>query len=104
VAILGAMRELGGNSEQLHRAIGEHSGQILELLIGVDGECRPLLNAAREAAAREELPLQLAYCEDAAEVAGRLSEWLRPGDVVLVKGSHSIGLPVVVEAVKKLCR
>ncbi len=33
----------------------------------------------------------------AAEAAGRLRDALRPGDVVLVKGSRSVGLEVVAE-------
>jgi UDP-N-acetylmuramyl pentapeptide synthase len=33
----------------------------------------------------------------AAEAAARLREQLRPGDVVLVKGSRSVGLEVVAE-------
>jgi UDP-N-acetylmuramyl pentapeptide synthase len=33
----------------------------------------------------------------AAEAAGRVASLVRPGDVVLVKGSRSVGLEVVAE-------
>jgi UDP-N-acetylmuramoyl-tripeptide--D-alanyl-D-alanine ligase len=100
VAILGAMRELGPHSETQHAAIGRFAGQFVEQLVGVDGDTRPLLNAAVAAAREVENELAVSYCDAATEAAARVGEWVRPGDVVLVKGSRSIGLEVVVEALK----
>ncbi len=100
VAILGAMKELGAHSEAQHRVIGALAGQFVEVLIGVGGETRPLLNAALPSAKENENPIAISYCDDAKEAASRIEEWLKPGDVVLVKGSRSVGLEVVVEAVK----
>jgi UDP-N-acetylmuramoyl-tripeptide--D-alanyl-D-alanine ligase len=38
------------------------------------------------------------YAADAAEAAEKVTELVRPGDVVLVKGSRAVGLEVVAEA------
>lgn len=100
IAILGAMRELGPHSEVQHGAIGRFAGQFVEQLVGVDGDTRPLLNAAVASAREVENELAVSYCDTASEAAERVGEWVRPGDVVLVKGSRSIGLEVVVEALK----
>ncbi|MBW3636000.1 MAG: UDP-N-acetylmuramoyl-tripeptide--D-alanyl-D-alanine ligase [Armatimonadetes bacterium] len=102
VAVLGAMKELGEFSESEHRKIGAMAGQFVERLIGVGGETRPLLNSAIVAAKEVESEMQASYCEDANEAASRVGEWIQSGDVVLVKGSRSVGLEVVVEAVKEV--
>lgn len=101
VAVLGAMKELGESSESEHRKIGALAGQFVEVLIGVGGETRPLLNAALQAAKGVENEMKVSYCEDANEAASRVGEWIRGGDIVLVKGSRSVGLERVVEAVKR---
>ncbi len=100
VAVLGAMKELGEHSEAEHRKIGALAGQFCEVLIGVGGQTRPLLNAALPSAKENENEIAVSYCEDATEAASRVEEWLKSGDVVLVKGSRSVGLESVVEAVK----
>jgi UDP-N-acetylmuramoyl-tripeptide--D-alanyl-D-alanine ligase len=102
VAILGSMKELGAHSEAEHRKIGAFVGQFVEVLVGVDGDTRPLLNAAIPAAKEIDNEMSISYCDDAAAAASRVGEWLQSGDVVLVKGSRSVGLEVVVEAVKGL--
>jgi UDP-N-acetylmuramoyl-tripeptide--D-alanyl-D-alanine ligase len=100
IAILGAMRELGLHSESEHVKVGRFAGQFVETLVGVAGDTRPLLNAAVAAAREVENEMEVHYLDDATEAASRVGEWLQSGDVVLVKGSRSIGLEVVVDAVK----
>ncbi len=98
VAILGAMKELGNITEVEHRKIGDFAGTLCDVLIGIGGETRPLLNAAVESARQIENEISVSYCETAVEAAARLAEWLQDGDVVLVKGSRSVGLETVVTA------
>lgn len=100
VAVLGAMKELGEFSESEHRKVGSFAGQFVELLIGVGSETRPLLNSAIEEAKEVENEMQVSYCDDVTEAVSHVGEWLESGDVILVKGSRSVGLEVVVEAVK----
>jgi UDP-N-acetylmuramoyl-tripeptide--D-alanyl-D-alanine ligase len=83
VAVLGSMAELGAGSAVYHEEI---AGLIRELgiehVIAVGEEARVFGGE---------------WVSTAAEAAARLREQLRPGDVVLVKGSRSVGLEVVAE-------
>lgn len=96
VAILGAMKELGAHSEAEHRRVGQLAGEVADVLVGVGPETRPLLNSAVDSAAREERTLQISYADSATEASERVGEWVEPKDVVLVKGSRSVRLEVVV--------
>jgi UDP-N-acetylmuramoyl-tripeptide--D-alanyl-D-alanine ligase len=82
VAVLGEMAELGDGAPAYHREIGEVVRELGVQVIAV-GE------------------LARAYGGDwvatADEATERLRADLRPGDVVLVKGSRSVGLEVVAE-------
>jgi UDP-N-acetylmuramoyl-tripeptide--D-alanyl-D-alanine ligase len=83
VAVLGEMAELGDGAPGYHREIGELVRELgIEEVIAV-GEL------AREYGGT--------WVAGAAEAAARLRADLRPGDVVLVKGSRSVGLEVVAE-------
>ena len=98
VAVLGAMRELGKFSDDEHRKLGELAGEICDFVVGVGNETQPMMDAIRDgdnniffgwsAAADAATPLVLAQ--------------LQAGDVVLVKGSRSVGLERVVEALKAI--
>lgn len=100
VAILGAMKELGAEEEFHHQVIGRLAGQMVEVLVGVGGETRPMLNAAVASARQVENELLVSYCDVAGEAAERVEELVRPGDIVLIKGSRSVGLEVVVEKLR----
>jgi UDP-N-acetylmuramoyl-tripeptide--D-alanyl-D-alanine ligase len=89
VAVLGAMKELGNLSEEEHSKLGVFASTVCELVVYVGEETR----AASEATTVETL-----WCEDAASVAHRVLDWVQDGDVVLVKGSRSVGLELVVNA------
>jgi UDP-N-acetylmuramoyl-tripeptide--D-alanyl-D-alanine ligase len=100
VAVLGAMKELGDQSELKHREIGVLAGIFCDVLIGVGGDTRPLLNAAVASAKQNEVELEAHWCDNAEEAKTMTADLLQNGDVVLVKGSRSVGLEVVVEALK----
>lgn len=90
VAVLGEMRELGHASAAEHTALGE-SVQAGELLLAVAGDARLLAGAARARAQ------SVAFTEDASAAAEAVLELVKPGDIVLVKGSRSVGLERVVD-------
>ncbi|MBV9865922.1 MAG: UDP-N-acetylmuramoyl-tripeptide--D-alanyl-D-alanine ligase [Abitibacteriaceae bacterium] len=98
VAILGAMKELGDWAEGEHRKVGDYVGTFADVIIGVGGETRPLLNSALHVAATLELQPEVAWCDNAATAAQRAPELVQAGDVVLVKGSRTVGLETVVKA------
>jgi UDP-N-acetylmuramoyl-tripeptide--D-alanyl-D-alanine ligase len=83
VAILGDMAELGAEAPRYHREIGEDAAEI-DVVVGV-GEL-----------ARGYDPDE--WVASAAEAAVVALELVRPGDAILVKGSRSVGLEVVAEA------
>jgi UDP-N-acetylmuramoyl-tripeptide--D-alanyl-D-alanine ligase len=82
VAVLGEMAELGETAPGYHREVGELVKELGVHVIAV-GEL------ARDYGGE--------WVATAAEARERLRKELRPGDVVLVKGSRSVGLEVVAE-------
>jgi UDP-N-acetylmuramoyl-tripeptide--D-alanyl-D-alanine ligase len=82
IAVLGGMAELGPEGPRYHREIGEQAAR-LDLVIGVG------------ALAQDYAPTH--WVADAEEAALVLRELLEPGDVVLVKGSRSVGLEAVAQ-------
>ncbi|HJQ51424.1 MAG TPA: UDP-N-acetylmuramoyl-tripeptide--D-alanyl-D-alanine ligase [Gaiellaceae bacterium] len=86
VAILGDMAELGADAPHYHREIAENAAGI-DFVLGV-GEL-----------ARSYEPHEwVATAAEAVDAALRL---VRPGDAILVKGSRSVGLEVVAEALTR---
>jgi UDP-N-acetylmuramoyl-tripeptide--D-alanyl-D-alanine ligase len=82
LAVLGEMAELGESAPAYHREVGELVRELGVQVIAV-GEL------ARDFGGD--------WVATAPEAAERLRGDLRPGDVVLVKGSRSVGLEVVAE-------
>lgn len=91
IAVLGSMRELGDWAEDEHRKIGILSAAIVDELFGVGEETKSLLETAGRGADN-----WFATAEDA---AAAIAAAILPEDVVLVKGSRSIGLEAVVSAI-----
>ena len=92
LAVLGAMLELGEESDAFHAALAEPiSAAAVDLVILVGPEMRPL-------AERLEGRIGIAHVADAEAAAERLKSELRAGDAVLVKGSNSVGLSRLVAA------
>jgi len=91
-AVLGAMRELGDWTEEEHRKIGEFAAACADVILGVGEEAKTLVAAAAEYSVPTDWRADTA---GAAECARAMA---RAGDVVLVKGSRSVGLEVVVKA------
>jgi len=91
IAVLGPMRELGEHAEELHAGLAPAVIDAkVDQLILVGEDMRPLQKALGDA-----VPvIRAAGVDDAAEV---LAQLVRPGDVVLVKASNSIGLAKLVE-------
>ncbi|HUP42457.1 MAG TPA: UDP-N-acetylmuramoyl-tripeptide--D-alanyl-D-alanine ligase [Thermoanaerobaculia bacterium] len=92
VAVLGDMLELGPEQIRFHREAGERAARLgFSPLAGVGELSRELVAAAGAAGAAA------AWLPDAGAAAAWAEETVRPGDVVLVKGSRGIGLDAVVE-------
>jgi UDP-N-acetylmuramoyl-tripeptide--D-alanyl-D-alanine ligase len=94
VAILGAMKELGEFTESEHQNVGREVPECAEILLGVGYEALNLCAAASQ----EEPGLDVFWCSHARGAAQVAQRIVLEGDVVLIKGSRSVGLEVVVEA------
>ena len=98
IVIAGEMLELGAESDAIHREAGrELAGLGLDVVWGVRGHALALVEGAREAGMGEEAARYFESSEEAAREAVRL---VRPGDLVLVKGSRGVRTEKVVEALK----
>jgi UDP-N-acetylmuramoyl-tripeptide--D-alanyl-D-alanine ligase len=84
IAVLGGMAELGREAPRYHREIGDLTRDV-DVVIGVG-------QLARDYGPTHWVP-------DAQSAATLLRELLEPGDVVLVKGSRSVGLEAVAQNV-----
>jgi UDP-N-acetylmuramoyl-tripeptide--D-alanyl-D-alanine ligase len=90
VAVLGEMRELGPAAEESHRAIGHLAARLgISLLVAVgDGP----VSALARAAAGSPAPPAIHVAPTVEALTAELPGLLRPGDVVFIKASRSIGL------------
>ncbi len=96
VAVLGDMLELGPHEEEGHRQVGARAAQVLDLLVTVGPRAARLADEAR----RRGLPPEAVHSVMEVEEAVRLlPELVREGDVLLVKGSRSVGLEGLVAAI-----
>jgi len=92
VAILGDMLELGPEAPRFHRQAGHRAAELgFAPVVGVGPLAEELVAGAREAGATA------VHLADAATAADWAEESLRPGDLVLVKGSRGVALDAVVE-------
>jgi UDP-N-acetylmuramoyl-tripeptide--D-alanyl-D-alanine ligase len=90
LAVLGEMTELGEQADELHEVVGAQAARAgLACLIVVGDEAAPMLAGAKSAA---NWSGELVSVPDAASAVQAVRSRMRPGDVVLVKASHSIGL------------
>lgn len=92
LAVLGAMKELGKESDAFHAALAgpiEAAGVDFVVLVG------PEMTSLVE---RLEGRVGLAHVADADAATERLRSEMRAGDAVLVKGSNSVGLARLVAA------
>lgn len=96
IVVAGEMLELGPAGVELHRECGAHTAGRADILIGVRGLAKPMVEAAAEAGVQAEFV-------ETPELAG---EWLaknvRAGDVVLLKASRGVKLERAIERWKSL--
>jgi UDP-N-acetylmuramoyl-tripeptide--D-alanyl-D-alanine ligase len=95
IAVLGEMLELGRTSEELHRRIGRYAATHgIDLLIGVRGAARSMVDEARAAGMSETAAV---FFDDAAEAGEFARATARAGDAVLFKGSRGVRVERAIE-------
>jgi UDP-N-acetylmuramoyl-tripeptide--D-alanyl-D-alanine ligase len=98
LVIAGEMLELGPESAEMHREAGrEMAGAGIDLVWGVRGLAREIIEGACEAGMSDEATR---FFESADEAAAALPTELREGDLVLIKGSRGVRTDKVVAALR----
>jgi UDP-N-acetylmuramoyl-tripeptide--D-alanyl-D-alanine ligase len=96
VAILGEMAELGGHSEAAHAEVGRRAAELGVGQLFVVGKMGPFLaKAARDAGLMR--VMEFAEVETAAKM---MKDFLKPGDVVLLKASRVSRLERIAAAIR----
>jgi UDP-N-acetylmuramoyl-tripeptide--D-alanyl-D-alanine ligase len=87
VALLGEMLELGRAGEELHRQVGRYAAERVDLLIGVRGEARRMVEGALEAGFD---PARAQFFDDPTAAGEYAKGIAAAGDAWLFKGSRGV--------------
>lgn len=96
VAILGDMLELGRFSIEEHEKAGAQAARCVDMLITIGVRARGLAEGALSAGMSEKDILQY---EDTETARREVQNLIRPGDLILVKGSQGLRLEKIVEEI-----
>jgi UDP-N-acetylmuramoyl-tripeptide--D-alanyl-D-alanine ligase len=97
IAVLGYMVDLGPFSKELHEEVGRFAQRHVDHLLALGEETVFLSEAFAEA----KKPVE--HFQDLTALTLRLQEIIRPGDVVLVKGSRSLAMERIFERLETCC-
>jgi len=98
-AVLGDMLELGGESVEAHRRLGRAAAAAgLDLLAAVGRFAIPVAEGAIAAGMKEGNVHALPDSRAAADI---VKEWIRPDDLVIIKGSRGVKLEDVLSRLKE---
>lgn len=95
IAVFGDMRELGPAADDLHSDLAPDVARDADLLFACGPHMRALFDAVPAG-------MRGAWAPDSRALAPLVTAALRPGDVVMVKGSLGSAMKVVVDAVRAL--
>jgi UDP-N-acetylmuramoyl-tripeptide--D-alanyl-D-alanine ligase len=96
-AALGDMLELGAGTEEAHRELGRGAATSVERLFLIGAQARLVREGALAAGLA---PENVLVATDHDELCAAVLSWVRPGDVVLVKGSRGMRMERVAEALR----
>ncbi len=94
IAVLGDMLELGAFTEEAHRKVGLEAAKIVDWLLVVGEKSIFIIDEALKNGLRDE---QVEHFVSSEEAGRFLQEIIRPGDVILVKGSQGMRMEKVVK-------
>ncbi|MDD2484804.1 MAG: UDP-N-acetylmuramoyl-tripeptide--D-alanyl-D-alanine ligase [Eubacteriales bacterium] len=96
IAILGDMYELGEKEEEYHFQIGEYASHAgVNVVISVGKNAGFIADGARASGTKA------IHFETKDLLLVVLAQWIRPGDVILVKGSRGMAMEKIVEQIEK---
>lgn len=93
IVVAGEMLELGPDAADIHRRTGETvSSYDIDVLLGIRGFAKELVDGANASG-----NVVTIFAESSEQAGETLAEMVRPGDVVLVKGSRGVRTEKVIE-------
>jgi len=99
VLVLGSMKELGASSSDIHKIVGIKAAELNPDMIYFYGEeMEDAFNAAAESFNEK----NFIYISEYSELKTRVVDFLKTGDLVLLKGSRSMGLNNLADEILKL--
>src|SRR6056297_2068698 len=101
IVVLGAMKELGAKAESSHRKVGSAIAGIEAEAVFLFGE---EMRFAYQEAQQQGFHNRLEFTTDYSELAQWVSDFVQPGDTVLLKGSRSMELERLVPHIEKKFR
>lgn len=103
IAVLGDMRELGDVTENEHITVGRRAGEVADLVVTYGDLARTIGREALNTDGRYDAgpPEVVSFALDQRdELIDYLLQELRPGDVVLLKGSRGLQMENIVERLR----
>jgi UDP-N-acetylmuramoyl-tripeptide--D-alanyl-D-alanine ligase len=98
ILVAGEMLELGADADNLHHQCGIRAAQCgIDVVVGIQGAAREIVRGASESGSNAPQTQFFPQVEPAVEFVANL---VRPGDLVLVKGSRGVQLERVVQALR----
>ena len=94
VAILGDMFELGENSKELHKEVGQAAVGKVDILVCIGNLSKDIAEAAIEGGCNT------LYFPNKADFEENLSAYIKEGDTVLIKASNGMKFKTIVEKLK----
>ncbi len=95
IVVAGEMLELGNDAAEIHRRTGASiAASGVDMLVGVRGFGKELVHGAKDGGLENAV-----FAEDSDAAGEMLVSVLRPGDVVLVKGSRGVRTEKVIEKI-----
>ena len=97
VLVAGDMLELGEYAESMHKMIGSFAAASDIAKLDITGE---FAEAVAKGAKDEDAGFKDIFIGSKEEILKDLTDWLRPGDWVLVKGSRTMGMENIIEGLR----
>lgn len=96
IVVMGDMKELGKYSEEAHMSVGKEAAKFADIIFTVGGNSEFISNGATEEGFDAKNILEFKSSIDAGI---SLKEMIQSGDLILVKGSQSMRMELVVEQI-----
>jgi UDP-N-acetylmuramoyl-tripeptide--D-alanyl-D-alanine ligase len=95
----GEMRELGASSAEFHRECGASIAALkkIDWIAGVTGDASAFVSAAAENGHPRE---RTGFFDDSGAAGAFFADFIRPGDLLLLKGSRGVKMERILEAIE----